>query len=168
MPEVKVTTPKRNPPAQINEPSIREQRIDAIDGIWQIIGLGCIMTGQYADAGAIDMHGHGISIEAVNLAEKNAGIAKGADTLLQVGPYAAIVAVSMPLIVQVLVNHKVVPAEKMASANVVHPDVLESQVKTKMMHAAMEALRAQRDAENELAAMQAEFAAASQNGQTEE
>lgn len=144
--------------------TLTEQREEAVNGIWQIVGLGCIIAGQYADAGAISMHSPPISHEVAELAEKNDQIAKGVDVLLQVGPYAALIGACMPLVMQLLVNHDVLPADKMAGANVVKPEVLESQVKTQMARQAMAAMQAQKDAEEELKEMQKAFANASQNG----
>lgn len=169
MPDIKIETPRNTqgaPPKKDTRPSTpvvakgrHAERIDAVDGIFQLAGLGCIMTGQYADAGAIDMHGHGVSVEVAELAAKNDGVAKVVDTLLQVGPYAGLVAAVMPLAMQLLANHKVVPAEKMSAGGVVSPSVLEAQVKTAMAEQAMEAMRAQKEAQSRLEAMQAEFAA---------
>jgi len=154
----------RTPPAISRPSSTKSDRIDAVDGIFQLAGMGCIMVGQLADAGALDMHGHDISVELAEIAEKNQTIGKGIDTLLQVGPYAGLVTALMPLVLQLLANHKVVPPEKLSSANVVMPDVLESQVKTALTKQALEALRQQQEMEAELAQMQAEMA--SQNGKS--
>lgn len=169
MVEVKVTSgqQKKVPPKIDRQLSIGELRQEAVDGIFQIVGLGCIITGQYADAGAISMHGPPIAQEVASLAEKNEQIAKGVDALLQVGPYAGLVAAVMPLVLQLMVNHNVVPAEKLANANVVKPEVLEAQVKTHMARQAMEAMQAQKAAEEELRLMHEEMAS-SQNGQNSE
>jgi hypothetical protein len=167
----KPTPPPRrdtqNTKASVTVQTITEQRAEAVDGIFQLVGLGCIITGQYADAGAIALHSPPISVEVAELASKNDGIAKAVDTLLQVGPYAGLVAVVMPLVLQLLANHKIVSAEKMANVNVVKPEVLEAQIKTQMAKQAMEALQAQAFAEEELAAMQREMEM-SQNGQNPE
>jgi hypothetical protein len=166
MADIKVETSKTPPKKEsvTSHTTIKEDRRDAVDGIFQLAGLGCIITGQYADAGAITMHSPPISEEVAELAEKNQKIAGALDTLLEVGPYAGLIAAVMPLVLQILVNHKIFPADKMAGANIVKPEVLESQVKTQMARKAMEALQMQKDAEEELAKMQAEYMA-SQNGQ---
>jgi hypothetical protein len=144
-----------------------EQREEAVNGIWQIVGLGCIITGQYADAGAISMHAPPLSHEIADLASKNDSVAKGVDYLLQVGPYAGIIGAAMPLVMQILANHKVIPAEKMAGANVVKPEILEAQVKTNMARQAMEVMQQQQQAEEELRQMQEDMMA-HQNGQSAE
>jgi hypothetical protein len=157
-PPRKADTPNTQTAAKVQVPqTVKEQRADAVDGIFQLVGLGCIIVGQYADAGAISVHSPPISIEVAEMAEKNEGVAKAVDSLLQVGPYAGLVAVVMPLVLQLLANHKIVPAEKFANANVVKPEILESQVKTNMARQAMEALQAQASAEEELAAMRREM-----------
>jgi hypothetical protein len=144
-------------------PTIADEREDAVNGVFQLAGLGCIMFGQYSDAGAISLHCPPIAHEIAELAEKNEQVAKGVDVLLQVGPYAGLVAAIMPLVLQLMANHKVVDADKMPGANVVKPEVLEAQVKTSMAKQAMMAMQAQREAEEELAEMQKAMAAA-QNG----
>lgn len=165
MPDIRIEKQKASP-------TIKEQRIDACDGIFQLVGLGCIMVGWYSDAGAIDMHGHGVSIEVSELAEQNKGVAKGTDALLQIGPYAGIVAALMPLVVQLAVNHKAVDATKLpANANVVPPDVLTARVQTAMKQQAIAAMKAQIEAEEELRRMETEFneyVEQRQNGQSEE
>jgi hypothetical protein len=154
--------PRRNtqPSAITAAKGIHAERIDAVDGIFQLAGMGFVMAGQFADAGAIDMHGHGVSVEVAELAAKNESIAKVTDSLLQIGPYAGLVVAVMPMVMQLLVNHKVIPAEKMpASSGIVQPSVLEAQVKTAMAQQALEAMRLQREAEEELKRQQAEFQA---------
>jgi hypothetical protein len=171
MAEIKIETGRSAPPRKETKPSVpvvnktrNGERVDAVNGVFQIVGLGCIMTGQFADAGAIDMHGPGIANEVAELAAKNDQVGKVVDSLLTVGPYGALVVAVMPLVMQLLANHKIVPAEKMAAGGVVSPTVLEAQVKTAMARQAMEAMQAQREAEQELQDMHARFEA-EQNGQ---
>src|SRR5260370_23749011 len=97
MANVTVQTAKKNDDTKPTR-SLKGQRKDAVDGIFQLVGLGCIITGQFADAGAITMHSPPISEEMSELAEKNAKIANALDTLLEVGPYAGLVAAVMPLV----------------------------------------------------------------------
>jgi hypothetical protein len=167
--ETSKTAPKNTTPIKAAEPekTLREQREEAVNGIFQLVGLGAIVLGQFADAGAIDLHAPAIAKETADLAETNEQVAKGTDMLLQVGPYAALIAVGMPLVFQVLANHNIIPWEKMPGTNVVSPDILESRVKTQMAQMAIMALQAQQEAEMELARMQQEyqeFQMASANG----
>lgn len=165
MPDIKVETtipPKRNNPTvnKNNDPatSIQEKRFDAIQGMWQLAGLGCVFMHQYSDAGAISLHSPAISKEIVELADTNDVIAKSVDQLLQVGPYAGLVAAVLPLAMQILVNHKRIPTDKIpADSGIVDPELLEAQVKTEMARMQIEALRAQREAELELARVRAEY-----------
>jgi hypothetical protein len=171
--EIKVEKPGgKNPPKKetpaIGEISTIEKRAEATNGIFQIATFGCVLTGQFADAGAIDEHSPAISTEIANLAENNSYVAKLTDSFMQVGPFAALFAATMPLVLQLLVNHNVIPAEKLANANVVHPDVLEARVKTAMMRQAMEAMAQQRMAQEEMERMRAEMANAGANGQPQE
>ena len=155
--------PKRaNTGIQKNAPeiTIQQKRSDAINGLWQIAGLGCVFMRQYSDAGAISMHGPIITKEVVDLADTNEQIAKSIDQLLQVGPYAGLVTAVLPLAMQILVNHKRIPVEKLpAESGIVDPEILEAQVKTEMLRMQLEALKAQREMEKEVEAMRAEYEA---------
>jgi hypothetical protein len=59
----------------------------------------------------------------------------------------------MPLALQIAANHGIVKAELVAGGGVVPPQALESQVRADMARQAAAALRAQQEAESELAAM---------------
>lgn len=170
MADIKVETGKTPPRNKANTATpihhslnLGEQREEAANGFFQLAGLGCIMFGQFADAGAISMHGPNISTVAAKMAQTNELIAKGLDSFLTVGPYAELIGVTLPLVMQLLANHKVVPADKLSGANVVPPEMLESQVKTQMAAQAMEQIKMQQQAEQELARMREEMMAA-QNG----
>jgi len=160
------TPPRResSPKMTSNVPATTQQmREEAANGFFQMAGLGCIMFGQYADAGAISMHGPNISRVAAEMAKTNELIAKGLDSLLTVGPYAELIGVLLPFAMQLMANHKILPAEKLSGANVVSPDMLESTVKTQMAVQAMQQMQMQKAAEEELRLMQEEMMA-SQNG----
>lgn len=162
--DMKVATPPKNaiPPkkAEVAKPATTlEKREEAVNGVFQIAGLGFIMAGQFADAGAISLHSEPISHEVAVLAEDNSEIAGMIDNFLKVGPYAALVTAVAPLCLQLLVNHNVIKAEKISGQGIVPPEILESQVKTEMAKMAMEALQQQREAEKELAQMRAEYEA---------
>lgn len=167
MVEVKVDkkpVPPRKESVTDNSPdTIENLREEAANGFFQMAGLGCIIFSQFSDAGAINMHGPAISHVAAKMAKTNELMAKGLDSLLTVGPYTEIIGVTLPLVLQLLVNHKVMPAEMVAGANVVRPEVLESQVKTQLAMQAMEAMKMQQAAEQEMAKMREEMMAA-QNG----
>jgi len=138
-------------------------REEAANGIGQIIAFGAMTTGNLADAGAVGMHWPGISHEVAMIAETHAPTANILDKLLEVGPFGNLIVLTLPFVAQLLVNHKVVPPEAMAGAGVVHPDALTAQVKTDMARTAMQAYRAQQEAEAEMRAMQEEMARAQQD-----
>lgn len=149
----------KTPPKQDVRPAnevLREKREENINGIGQLLSFGCIVTGQFADAGAVGMHWPNVAREGAVLAESNEYVARAADFLGQVGPFAAILAAAMPLALQVLANHNIIPADKMAG-QIVKPEVLESQIKTQLALQAIEALKMQQAAEEELARAQREY-----------
>jgi hypothetical protein len=131
-------------------------REDAINGVLQLGHFGLILARQYADAGALSMHGPAISHEVAELANTNEKIAKTVDYFLEAGPYAGLVTALMPFALQIMVNHKMVKAEHVAGGGVVTPEALEAQTKAAMLRQAQEAIRAQHEAEAELRAMAAE------------
>lgn len=130
-------------------------REEAANGIFQLAGFGCIITRQYADAGAINLHGAPVAHELALLAEKNTSIGKGLDYLMEAGPYAGLITALMPLVLQLMANHKVIRADMVSAAGVVPPEALTADVKAHMARQAHEALMAQRAAEAQLADFQA-------------
>lgn len=143
-----------------------ELRQDALDGVLQMAQFGCLAFGNFADAGAIGLFGRPMAVEVVKLAKQNTKVASKVDLLIEVGPYAGIVAAAIPFLAQLLVNHGVFKAEQFANAGVVSPNTLEANMKTTLMKQAMEAMQAQRAAEEELLRMQEEMSE-SFNGQGE-
>lgn len=158
-------------PDEINPPKSRaELRQDALNGVMQVGQLACIAFGQFADAGAIGMHGPQLSSEILALAENNSKIASKVDLLIEVGPYAGIVAAAIPFLAQLFVNHGVAKAELFANAGVVPPETLAQHMKTEMMRKAVQAQREQMEArrllEEEMREMQEQMQNTS-NGQGE-
>jgi hypothetical protein len=141
----------------------QKAREEAANGVGQILAFGCMVAGQLADAGAIGLHWPNLAHEAAAVAETDEKMGKALDYLLEVGPYGNLIVVTLPLVGQFLANHKIVKAEALAGAGVVHPEALEADVKAEMARRAMAAIQQQREAEQELARMQAEMMAA-QNG----
>jgi hypothetical protein len=137
--------------------STKELRLEAVNGIFQIGQFACLAFGQFADAGAIGLHGPGMAQETVELADQNPKIAKYVDLLIEVGPYAGLIGAALPFIAQLMVNHGLFKAEAFANAGVVSPDSLESEMKTILMQKQMEAMRKQREMEDELHKMAEEM-----------
>lgn len=132
-------------------------RQEALNGVLQIGQLVTVGMGQLADAGAIGMFGPPMVNETVKLAENNAKVARMVDLLVEVGPYAGILAAGIPFLAQILVNHKVIPAETFANAGVVTPDILAEQMKMTLMKQALEAQREQMRMMAEMQAMKEEM-----------
>ena len=134
-----------------------ELRQEALDGVLQLAQFGCLAFGQFADAGAIGVHGPPMMAEVVKLADKNSKVASKVDLLIEVGPYAGIVAAAIPFLAQLFVNHGMFKAEQFANAGVVTPDELEMKIKTQMMQAQIAAKQEQMRVEEELRAMAEEM-----------
>lgn len=134
-----------------------QERAVAVQGLFQLLGFGCIVVGWHADAGAIGEHSPAVSRELASLSEKNASVAKFIDSLTEAGPYAGLIIAVMPLTLQILANHGILKGD-MSAVGVKPPTVLEAEVKTSLALKQAEVLRAQGDAEARLAQMQAEKA----------
>lgn len=148
------------PPAKTRKPTASTtvaktpEREEAINGFGQI-GQGILIAlGKYADAGTIGMHWPNVSREVAKLADTQETIAKLVDPLLQVGPYAALIAVTMPMIMQFAVNHGMASAGAMGT---VSKDMLESQIKARLAEMELAALRERQAAEKAAADLKAEL-----------
>src|SRR5260370_1206115 len=162
MPRKSTTIPDTDfkSPIESNEPKTQDElREEALNGLLQLAQFGFLAFGDFADAGAIGMHGPPMVTEAVALAKVNSKVAKKVDLFVEVGPYAGIVAAAIPFVAQLLVNHKIFRAEQFANAALVTPATLESQMKTQVMQRAMAAFREQQRVEEEMRNMQEEMAA---------
>jgi hypothetical protein len=122
-------------PGDDTPPESGNSRLDAVNGVFQMVQMGCVMGGQYADAGAIGMHGEAISTEVVAIADTNPRIARAVDYLMEVGPYAGLVGAVLPLVLQLAANHKVIPAEKVPG--VMSPEILTMQMESELQKQAM-------------------------------
>lgn len=144
------TAPPARPKAAPAPSKKSGQRQDALLGLGQIAQMGLIGARQYADAGAVGVHWPNISREVATLADTDARIAAIVDPLLKAGPYTALVAAVLPLVAQIGVNHKVMPAGAMGT---VSGDMLEAQIKTGIAQQELQMRKAQQEAEKELLAM---------------
>lgn len=134
-----------------------ELRQEALNGVLQVGQLACLAFGQFSDAGAIGMHGPRLVSETVQLAENNSKVASKVDLLIEIGPYAGIVAAAIPFLAQLFVNHGLVKAEMFANAGVVEPGQLEQQMKLTIMQRTLDAQREQQRMEQELREAMAEM-----------
>jgi hypothetical protein len=137
--------------------STDELRQEALNGVLQLAQFGCLAFGAYADAGAIGVFGPPMATEVVTLAKDNDKVAEKVDLLIKVGPYAGLVAAAIPFLAQLLVNHKVFKAEQFGNAGVMEPEMLETQMKTQVLHRAAEARREQMEAQEQLRKLEEEM-----------
>lgn len=137
------------PPTSIPDPRL-EARQEAADNAFRVIGFGCILLGQLADAGTIQKHSPAVSGELVKLSESYEPVAGFLDWLAKNGPLAGLFIAVMPMALQLIVNHGILPAELLAGAGVVRPEVIEAQVAADLAKQAADAIREQREAEAEL------------------
>lgn len=152
--------PKTAPKPKASAPNpdkIRNEREEAVNGIFQLASAGLIMANQWADAGAINIHGPNVSRETVRLADKYEAVGNAIDALASVGPFTAIIGAVMPLVLQIAANHKRLPAEKLGALGIKDPRVLESEMRTEAQRQANAYAHAVANAEAELAAEQAMY-----------
>ncbi len=116
--------------------------------------LGCIAKGWLADAGAIAEHGETVSTEIARAAESAEPLGKVLDFLSMSGPYAALFGALLPFAAQIAMNHKVISSE-FALEGTMPPEALEAKVRRDITAIKMQALLAQKQAEEELAQMKA-------------
>ena len=126
-------TAPRTPPRPADRTAARKENLD---GVGKIVSLICVMRGQYADAGAIAQHGPGITSEIASLADQNEKIASWVDYLSGTGPYMGVAVIALPLIMQLLVNHGKMDADKLPpDSGIIEPALLERKVRAEMLMA---------------------------------
>jgi len=153
--------------AAVPEKPLNEQREEGLNGLAQLIQLACIAGKQHADAAAIGMHFPPLAKEVANLADKYEQVAAPIDFLIKLGPFSAVIAAGMPLVLQVLANHNVVDAGALAGQGVVPPAVLESQMRAQVAQMQATAMADQQRAIAEAQAAEKHYSdllAQSQNG----
>lgn len=107
----------------------RTDREEAINGVWTVGAMLTTSFGWLADAAAISIHGPNISRETAKLADRYQKLGTGIDKLAAVSPFAAVMAATVPLLCQLAVNHKMIPATAVAGMGVKDPEILESQMR---------------------------------------
>lgn len=152
----KTAPPRKNAPAtrKTSAASAKETaRREGLDGIVQLASAGLLIAGQLPDAAAVQTHGPNIARETATLAENNANVAKIVDSIIAVGPWAALLTATMPLVLQILVNHHRLPAAPLSQFGIQDPDALSAGMQAEIMRQQMEAMQQRADAEAELAEM---------------
>jgi hypothetical protein len=145
--------------ATVETKSPNERRVEGLLGLAQLGQGFCLITQQWADAAAIGKHFPPVAVELANIADGNEFIAKPIDFLIEVGPYGALVTAAMPLVMQILANHKIIDASKLINQGVVPPEVLEAQMKAQVAKMQADAMREQAQAMAEAEAAQAQYQA---------
>jgi hypothetical protein len=151
--------PDANVPTIERDKTKDELRQEALSGVLQLGQFGCLAFGNFADAGAIGVFGPPMVDETVKLAKDNSKVAHWVDLFVEVGPYAGLVAATIPFLAQLMVNHKMFKAEQFGNAGVMEPEMLETQMKTQVLHRAAEARRAQMEAQERLQRLEEEMMA---------
>jgi len=150
--------PASNRTAAIPEThSLTEKRAK---GLMELAQLGqglLLMTGQYADAAAIGQHFPPIAGELAKIADGSDVIAKPIDFLIEVGPYGALIAAGMPLVMQLMANHRLLKADMLMSQGVVPPELLEAQMKAQVARMQSDAMKAHQMAMQEAEQAQREL-----------
>lgn len=144
------TPPKKTTPPD-NPDQTKQDREDAVNGMWTAATMFCMMGGQWADAGAISMHGPNISREAAALSMRYEKIGNALDALANVSPFANLLGATLPLIFQLAANHKMIPAAGIPGIK--DPGVLESQMRVEQQRMAMEYAKAAAQEKADLDAM---------------
>jgi hypothetical protein len=129
--------------------SVNQQRFEGLMGLAQLGQGVCLMAGLHADAMTIGKFFPPVAAEVANIADDNEAVAKPIDFIIKIGPYGALIAAAMPLVMQLLANHKVVDATTMHGYGVVPPEVLEAQMRAEMLRMQAEAMQAQQQAVND-------------------
>lgn len=136
-----------------------DAREEGLTGLAQIATGILIITKNYADAGAVDMHAAPIAHEIAVLAENDDRIANIVDRITAVGPYAALLTAVMPLALQILVNHdRIKPsAAGLMGGQVMSKEALEKKVEADILRAQAQFLKDAKEAQEEVARIQAEM-----------
>jgi hypothetical protein len=157
-PKKTTTPPPKKPVVDPNKAEkLQKEREEGLNGIFQVISAVSIMTGQWADAGAFSMHGPNVSRETAILGTRYDSVGNALDTLSQVGPFTAILGAAMPLVLQILANHKKLPSEKLSSLGIVNPELLEGQMRMEAQKQALEMEQQQRREKETLDAVEREW-----------
>lgn len=137
--------------------TVNDKRTEGLIGASQLVQGLCLMTGQFADAAAIGRFFPPVAKELANVADGSEILAKPIDLIIEVGPYGALIAAGLPLVMQLMANHKMLDASRLGSQGVVPPEVLEAQMKAEVARMQADAMRQQQLAMKEAQAAQAEY-----------
>lgn len=111
--------PRKNPPKGVAAPRAKSSgyksktKTDYRPGFLGMAQMGAFVASFFSPLDAIAVTDHAPSIaEAVQVtADNDPKFATAMDRILSVGPYAALISATVPMVMQILHNHDVVPAE---------------------------------------------------------
>jgi hypothetical protein len=141
------------------------EREEAVNGLFQLGAAITMFAGTPTDAATVIHHGPAISRETARIAETNESFARVLDYLTNAGPYAALLTAAMPMALQILVNHKKIPAEPFANFGVVPSETLEARMRAEAAKQQLEMIREAQAAEAEAAEMAREMAESASHGE---
>jgi hypothetical protein len=155
----RTTTVRTAKPATAGTQARQDTREEGLIGLAQIGQALLIMSKNYADAGAVDMHARPIAHEIAVLASEDEKIATIVDRITALGPYAALIGAVMPLALQLMVNHDRIKADAagMLGGKVMSKEALAAKVEADIAKAKAAFLREAREAQEEAAQAQADL-----------
>jgi hypothetical protein len=131
--------------------------------MFQLGSAIAVMTGNYADAGACELHGPHISAELAKMAEGNEKLAAFLDGGKQISPYLGLALALMPFAMQIAANHGRIDGGKADGfAGVTDPATLAARVKAEIDTKRAEAMEQAKTARDAAASAQARLAQASE------
>lgn len=110
VPPPRPAAPRKPKAKQVAGPDYRA----GINGLFQLVAAPLAMAGikndsAAADAAALTVYGPGIADALHDLAVERPEVAALLERILSAGPYGALIAAVLPLVVQLLTNHGVLP-----------------------------------------------------------
>jgi len=147
------SAPSKQSPAKVHQvdAEAHKKRVDGLNTIASTIQMGLLAARQTADAGALNRHAPAISESLVDYAE-SVGKAESLDRLSDISPIAGVVMATLPLLLQVAVNHNLfgLKAEGLATAGVVTPETLVSESNVYLMKIQQQAMQAEIEAQRDM------------------
>lgn len=150
---------KRTPRAKpATGPSKQAERAEGLRGFLGLVSVPIAMFG--GETGAVDgiaitKHGENISNEAAALAENNVYMARTLDYICAVGPFAGLLAASIPLALQIMANHKRISASALPpELGIVEPQLLLAEAHAATMRQQAQAMQRHREAMAEIERLQ--------------
>src|SRR5271166_728634 len=153
------TKPPAGKPVTLGASAITAAREEGLEGLAQIGTAVLILTKNYADAGAVDMHAKPIAHEVALLAEGNEKVGNIVDRITAMGPYAGLLTAVMPLAMQLLVNHDRIQANAagLFGGQVMSKEALAAKVSADIDKKKAQFLREAREAQEEAQAAEADL-----------